>query len=139
MWEGSPRFLLARATENDNFILATSPLLIDELVGTFSLSRFRERMAEAGKSAEALVAAYRDKTTLVPPLAVPRVDDAIDGHDLRGRAVAAHVGDVQYAPGRLCSRPCPLFGERDAVAGSSGMQRAGSMPRSQIVAAQRAN
>jgi predicted nucleic acid-binding protein len=48
LWEGPPRSLLARATGGDNFILATSPILIDELVGTLSLPRFRKRIAEAG-------------------------------------------------------------------------------------------
>ena len=92
LWEGPPRSLLARATEGDDFILATSPILIDELVGTLSLPRFRKRMAEAGKSAEALVVAYRDATTLVSPLAVPRVvHDDIDDDHVIAAAVAARA------------------------------------------------
>ena len=92
LWEGPPRLLLARATGGDDFILATSPILIDELVGTLSLPRFRKRIAEAGKSAEALVAAYRDATTLVSPLAVPRVvHDDIDDDHVIAAAVAARA------------------------------------------------
>ena len=92
LWEGPPRSLLTRATEGDEFILATSPILIDELVGTLSLPRFRKRIAEAGKSAEALVAAYRDATTLVSPLAVPRVvHDDIDDDHVIAAAVAARA------------------------------------------------
>jgi len=92
LWEGPPRSLLARATEGDDFILATSPILIDELVGTLSLPRFRKRIAEAGKSAEAFVAAYRDATTLVSPLAVPRVvHDDIDDDHVIAAAVAARA------------------------------------------------
>ena len=90
LWERPPRSLLARATEGDDFILATSPILIDELVGTLSLPRVRKRMAEAGTSAEALVAAYRDATRLVSPLAVPRVvHDDIDDDHVIAAAVAA--------------------------------------------------
>ena len=85
LWEGPPRSLLARATEGDDFILATSPILIDELVGTLSLPRFRKRMAEAGKSAEALVVVYRDATT-------PRVvHDDIDDDHVIAAAVAARA------------------------------------------------
>ena len=92
LWNGPPRSLLVRATEGDDFILATSPMLIDELVGTLSLPRFRRRMAEAGQSTEALVAAYRDATTLVSPLAVPRVvSDDIDDDHVIAAAVAARA------------------------------------------------
>ena len=59
LWHGPPRSLLVRATECDDFIVATSPVLIEELFGTLSLPRFQKRIAEAGKSTEALVAAYR--------------------------------------------------------------------------------
>jgi putative PIN family toxin of toxin-antitoxin system len=92
LWEGPPRSLLARATGGDDFILVTSPILIDELAGTLSLPRFRKRIDEAGKSAEALVAAYRDATTLVSPLAVPRVvHDDIDDDHVIAAAVAARA------------------------------------------------
>jgi len=75
LWNGPPRSLLVRATEGDDFILATSPMLIDELVGTLSLPRFRRRMAEARQSTEAFVAAYRDATTL--PLLPCRASSAM--------------------------------------------------------------
>jgi putative PIN family toxin of toxin-antitoxin system len=92
LWNGPPRSLLVRATECDDFILATSPVLIEELVGTLSLSRFQKRITEAGTSTEALVAAYRDATTLVAPLAVPRVvGDDIDDDHVIAAAVAARA------------------------------------------------
>ena len=50
------------------------------------------KATEAGKSAEALVAAYRDATTLVSPLAVPRVvHDDIDDDHVIAAAVAARA------------------------------------------------
>ena len=92
LWNGPPRSLLVRATESDDFILATSPVLIEELVGTLSLSRFQKRIAEAGKSTEAFVSAYRDATTLVSPVAVPRVvGDDIDDDHVIAAAVAARA------------------------------------------------
>ncbi|MEI6258093.1 MAG: putative toxin-antitoxin system toxin component, PIN family [Planctomycetota bacterium] len=92
LWNGPPRLLLARATECDDFILATSPVLIEELVGTLSLTSFQKRIAEAGKSTEAFVSAYRDATTLVSPVAVPRVvGDDIDDDHVIAAAVAARA------------------------------------------------
>jgi len=92
LWSGPPRSLLVRATENDDFILATSPVLIEELVGTLSLSRFQKRIAVTGKSTESFVSAYRDVTTLVSPVAVPRVvGDDIDDDHVIAAAVAARA------------------------------------------------
>lgn len=93
----------------------TSPILIDELVGTLSLPRFRKRMAEAGKSAEDSVVAYRDATTLVFPLAVPRVvHDDIDDDHVIAAAVAARARSIVTGD-RAHLLPIGMHGDRAII------------------------
>ena len=92
LWAGPPHSLLLRATERQDIVLATSPVLMSELADTLALGRFRKRIANAVTSVEELVAAYRDATVIVTPREVPRVipDDVDDDHVIAA-AVAARA------------------------------------------------
>lgn len=92
LWAGPPYSLLLRATERQDIVLATSPMLLAELADTLALERFRKRIADAATSVEELVAAYRDATVIVTPREVPRVipDDVDDDHVIAA-AVAARA------------------------------------------------
>jgi putative PIN family toxin of toxin-antitoxin system len=92
LWAGPPHSLLLRATERQDIVLATSPVLMSELAETLALGRFRKRIADAATSVEELVAAYRDVTVIVTPREVPRVipDDVDDDHVIAA-AVAARA------------------------------------------------
>jgi len=92
LWAGPPHSLLLRATERQDIVLATSPVLMSELADTLALGRFRKRIADAATSVEELVAAYRDATVIVTPREVPRVipDDVDDDHVIAA-AVAARA------------------------------------------------
>lgn len=92
LWAGPPYSLLLRATERQDLLLVTSPVLMTELADTLALARFRKRIAEAGTSADELVAAYRDAVMIVMPREVPRVipDDVDDDHVIAA-AVAARA------------------------------------------------
>ena len=92
LWAGPPHSLLLRATERQDIVLATSPVLMSELAETLALGRFRKRIADAVTSVEELVAAYRDATVIVTPREVPRVipDDVDDDHVIAA-AVAARA------------------------------------------------
>ena len=92
LWAGPPHSLLLRATERQDIVLATSPVLMSELADTLALGRFRKRIADAVTSVEELVAAYRDATVIVTPREVPRVipDDVDDDHVIAA-AVAARA------------------------------------------------
>lgn len=92
LWAGPPYSLLLRATERQDLLLVTSPALMTELADTLALARFRKRIAEAGTSADELVAAYRDAVMIVMPREVPRVipDDVDDDHVIAA-AVAARA------------------------------------------------
>lgn len=92
LWAGPPHSLLLRATERQDIVLATSPVLMSELTDTLALGRFRKRIADAVTSVEELVAAYRDATVIVTPREVPRVipDDVDDDHVIAA-AVAARA------------------------------------------------
>ena len=92
LWAGPPHSLLLRATERQDIVLATSPVLMSELADTLALGRFWKRIADAATSVEELVAAYRDATVIVTPREVPRVipDDVDDDHVIAA-AVAARA------------------------------------------------
>jgi uncharacterized protein len=92
LWAAPPHSLLLRATERQDIVLATSPVLMSELADTLALGRFRKRIADAATSVEELVAAYRDATVIVTPREVPRVipDDVDDDHVIAA-AVAARA------------------------------------------------
>ena len=95
LWSGPPWAILARATDGEGLILATSPALIAELENTLALPRFRKRIADAGTAVDELVAAYRDATVLVTPRDVPRVvtDDVDDDHVIAA-ALAARARHI---------------------------------------------
>ena len=59
MWKGPPYSLLTRATERQDIVLVTSPVLLAELADILALARFRRRVADAATSVEELVVAYR--------------------------------------------------------------------------------
>jgi uncharacterized protein len=92
LWVGAPNSLLLRATERQDLVLVTSPMLMIELADTLALARFRKRIADAATSVDELVAAYRDATLIVTPRDVPRVvpDDVDDDHVIAA-AVAARA------------------------------------------------
>jgi putative PIN family toxin of toxin-antitoxin system len=92
LWAGPPNSLLLRATERQDLVLVTSPMLMIELADTLALARFRKRIADAATSVDELVAAYRDATLIVTPREVPRVvpDDVDDDHVIAA-AVAARA------------------------------------------------
>jgi putative PIN family toxin of toxin-antitoxin system len=92
MWKGPPYSLLTRATERQDIVLVTSPVLLAELADILALARFRKRVADAATSVEELVVAYRDATVLVTPREVPRIvaDDVDDDHVIAA-AVAARA------------------------------------------------
>lgn len=92
LWVGAPNSLLLRATERQDLVLVTSPILMIELADTLALARFRKRIADAATSVDELVAAYRDATLIVTPREVPRVvpDDVDDDHVIAA-AVAARA------------------------------------------------
>jgi len=92
LWVGPPHSLLLRATERQDIVLATSPVLMSELTDTLALGRFRKRIADAATSVEELVAAYRDATVIVTPREVPRViPDDVDFDHVIAAAVAARA------------------------------------------------
>jgi putative PIN family toxin of toxin-antitoxin system len=95
LWSGPPWAILARATDGEGLILATSPALIAELENTLALPRFRKRIADAETAVDELVAAYRDATVLVTPRDVPRVvtDDVDDDHVIAA-ALAARARHI---------------------------------------------
>lgn len=92
LWAGPPNSLLLRATERQDLVLVTSPILMIELADILALARFRKRIADAATSVDELVAAYRDATLIVTPREVPRVvpDDVDDDHVIAA-AVAARA------------------------------------------------
>ncbi|MFN6189535.1 MAG: putative toxin-antitoxin system toxin component, PIN family [Planctomycetia bacterium] len=92
LWVGAPNSLLLRATERQDLVLVTSPMLMIELADTLALARCRKRIADAATSVDELVAAYRDATLIVTPREVPRVvpDDVDDDHVIAA-AVAARA------------------------------------------------
>jgi uncharacterized protein len=92
LWVGAPNSLLLRATERQDLVLVTSPMLMIELADALALARFRKRIADAATSVDELVAAYRDATLIVTPRDVPRVvpDDVDDDHVIAA-AVAARA------------------------------------------------
>ena len=92
LWAGPPNLLLLRATERQDLVLVTSPMLMIELADTLALARFRKRIADAATSVDELVAAYRGATLIVTPREVPRVvpDDVDDDHVIAA-AVAARA------------------------------------------------
>lgn len=92
LWAGPPNSLLLRATERQDLVLVTSPMLVIELADTLALARFRKRIVDAATSVDELVAAYRDATLVVTPREVPRVvpDDVDDDHVIAA-AVAARA------------------------------------------------
>ncbi|MFN5755264.1 MAG: putative toxin-antitoxin system toxin component, PIN family [Planctomycetia bacterium] len=92
LWVGAPNSLLLRATERQDLVLVTSPMLMIELADTLALARCQKRIADAATSVDELVAAYRDATLIVTPREVPRVvpDDVDDDHVIAA-AVAARA------------------------------------------------
>lgn len=52
LWVGAPNSLLLRATERQDLVLVTSPMLMIELADTLALARFRKRIADAATSVD---------------------------------------------------------------------------------------
>lgn len=102
LWNGPPRRLIQLAIEGTRIQTFSSAVLLDELKHTLKYSKFADRMAAFGTSAEALLAHYAALVTLVSPRSVPRVvehdmdDDHVIAAAVAARALYIVTGDRKH-------------------------------------------